>query len=85
MREVYVLVVSQACDGDQSIDVLVFETFDKANELMLKQIKQAKEEFENVPTEEDDYVDGDMSWAIWEEGEYCMNHFSVEIYQRQVL
>lgn len=82
---IYVLVISSACDGDQNIDVLTYDSFDKANEKMLEQIELARKDFEGQQTEEDDYCEGDMSWSIWEDGEYCMNHYSVEIYQRRVL
>ena len=83
---VYVLVVSwQRDSGDFGQTVSVYDTFEKAQATMREEIKSARRDFSDISNlEEDDYHDGDMSWTICEEGEYCYNHCDVTIYEREV-
>ena len=77
---VYVLsVVWQRDSGECGNDVKVFQEAEKALEEMKTEMANARTDFSDLTTEEDDYVEGDMSWSIWEEGEYCYNHIDITI------
>ncbi|MCR4661717.1 MAG: hypothetical protein K5765_06960 [Clostridia bacterium] len=76
MEKVYVLVSNyvDVDSGDFNTEVIgVWENFNGANKELKKLMAQTREDFEDYDTEEEDYVDGDMTWSIWEEGEYS-NH-----------
>ena len=77
---VYVLnVVWQRDSGECGNDVKVFQDIEKAFEQMKMEMESARTDFNDLSTEEDDYREGDMSWSIWEEGEYCYNHIDITI------
>ena len=85
MEIVYVLTVGWQFDtGECGNRVGAYDTIEKAQAQMEKEIKCAKTDFSDMDTEEDDYVDGDMSWSIWEKGEYCYNHCDIEIREVEV-
>ena len=44
-----------------------------------EKIKDAREDFKGLATEEDDYCEGDMVWSIWEEDNYTCNHIDLKI------
>ena len=77
---VYVLsVVWQRDSGECGNNVKVFQEAEKALEEMKTEMANARTDFSDLSTEEDDYVEGDMSWSIWEKGEYCYNHIDITI------
>lgn len=77
---VYVVsVVWQRDSGECGSNVRVFQDVEKAFEQMKIEMESARTDFSDLSTEESDYADGDMSWSIWEEGEYCYNHIDVTI------
>lgn len=84
MEEVYVLVQSWQFDsGECGEEVYVFDTLEKAQKRFEKEIKWAREDMEaavsNMKEEKDD-----MSYSVYEEGEYCYNHIDLIIYKRKV-
>ena len=83
---VYVLtVVWQRDSGDCGNEVIgVYQDFELAQRLFKNEMKNAKKDLEDLDTEEDNYIDGDMSWSIWEEGEYCYNHIDIQITECEV-
>jgi len=77
---VYVLEVVWQCDsGECGSHVKVFDDVNSALEEMKTEMKDARSDFNRFTTEETDYTDGDMSWSIWEKGEYCYNHIDISI------
>lgn len=85
-NEIYVLVNEWQFDsGELGQDVLVFDTFEKAKTEMKKLVKQAQKDMKDYQHMKDDYTDSCMSWAIWEMENYCFNHISITIYQREIL
>ena len=83
--EVYVLtIVWQRDSGDFGSDTKVFSSFERAQQEMEIQMESARFDFDDLDTEEDDYVEGDMSWSIWESGEYAYNHCDITIKQCEV-
>lgn len=75
--EVYVLVCNSinVDSGDFVTEVIgVYQEFGKAQEVMERHIIDIRNEYDYCDTEEEDYVDGDMTWSIWEKGEYASNH-----------
>ena len=83
---VYVLsVVWQRDSGECGSETTVYSTIEKANKEFLKEIKLACNDFADLETESTPLATGDMSWSIWESGEYCYNHIDINIYQREVL
>ncbi len=71
--------------GDYESHVVgVYENVEDALKQMKQEIKDAKIDFENYDTEEDDYVDGDMSWSIWESGQYVSHHCDIQITECEV-
>lgn len=86
MTNVYVVVCSWQRDcGECGTDVIgVYSSFERAKLAMENEMKMARSYFEDLETEESEYVDGDMSWSIWEEGEYCYNHDDILIIEKEV-
>lgn len=83
---VYILsVVWQFDSGDCGSEVRAFETFEDAMTAMKAEMKSARKDFERWETEETSFSQGDMSWSIWEEGEYCYNHIDITITECEVL
>jgi len=83
--KVYVLAHTYQCDcGDFGTEIEVFETIEKATKVFKELMKQAKIDFKDLETEQDNYVDGDMSWSIWEKEEYAYNHIDLMIFEREV-
>ena len=84
---VYVLTSTYAYvdSGDcESCVVGVYESIGDALEQMEQEIKDARTDFKKYDTEEDDYVEGDMSWSIWEKGKYISHHCDIEITECKV-
>jgi len=85
MQVYIVLVVWQRDSGECGNEIVgVYDTIEKATQTFIKEIYQAQVGFRDLTTEEDNYVDGDMNWSIWEKGEYCFNHCDVSIIESQV-
>ena len=57
----------------------VFNDFSKAQEYMEERIEEERQNMNHLDYEEDNYVEGDMSWGIWEKGEYMSCHFEIVI------
>ncbi len=79
---VYVLTSNYVCvDSGDYINRVegVYESVLEAQEHMQREIEDARTDFQNYDTEEDDYVEGDMSWSIWEKDEYMAHHYAIEI------
>ena len=61
--------------GDFSTSVIgVFDSYENACKMMVKEIESIRKDYEGYDTEEENFVEGDMSWSIWEKGEYPSNH-----------
>ena len=77
---VYVLtIIWQRDSGECGSETVVFNTIDKAQERMAKEMENAKKDFGDLDTAETEYAEGDMGWSIWEDGEYCYNHCDITI------
>lgn len=85
--KVYVLVKNWQMDcGDCGLNVVkVFETYQQAYDCLLVKRKQAKIDMEDLETEEDTLVEGDMCWSIWEKDKYCYNHIDLKIEEKEVI
>ena len=82
---VYVLsVVWQRDSGECGNDVVVYENVEHALKALKNEMTFARKDFSDLDTEETDYTDGDMSWSIWETGEYCYNHCDITITECEV-
>jgi len=82
---VYVFsLVWQFDDGDCGHFVETYKSIDDAMDCLKKNMDIAKSKFDGMDTEDDDYVDGDMSYSIWERGEYCYNHVDMKITECEV-
>ena len=84
---VYVLTSTYVCvdSGDYESCVLgVYESIEDALEQMEQEIKDARTDFKEYDTEEDDYVEGDMCWSIWEKEQYMSHHCDIEITECKV-
>ena len=80
--EVYVLIKNDLDVDGGTFDtevIGVYENFSMAQTEMQAQMVEAKQKFQNYDFEEDEYVEGDMSWSIWELGEYAVNHIDLII------
>ena len=62
----------------------VFENIEGAHTLMVNLIKDTRHDFKDYDTEEEDYVDGDMSWSIWEKEYYMSHHCDITISECEV-
>lgn len=85
--EVYVLVCNSVNvdGGDFTTEVVgVYQEFAQALKVMKQYMKHIREEFEDYDFEEEKYVDGDMSWSIWEKEQYASNHCDLIIEYRTV-
>lgn len=82
MTELFILVVHyvNVDSGDCDTSVLgAYKTFGQAEEELQKQMVEVQKDFEYVDTEQDNYVEGDMSWSIWEKGEFMSHHCTLLI------
>jgi len=85
---VYVLVCNytDVDGGDFSTTVIgVFSTIEVAQEMLKLEIENTRKDFENYDTEEDNFVEGDMSWSIWEKDEYPSHHCDLIVSEETVL
>lgn len=85
---VYVLACNyvNVDSGEESNEIIgVYDTCEKAMDRMVKEIPEIRKDFEHVDTEENDYVNGDMCWEIWEKGEYFSNHCNLTIYEKEII
>lgn len=82
--KVYVFERINVYDGCEDTTIRVYADLEKATQVLKEQMEAVKEEFEGSDFETTNYVEGDMSWAIWDEGEFCMNHVSLTIYEKEV-
>lgn len=88
MENVYVLVSNyvNVDSGDFSTEVIgVYSTFDKAHQRMLKEMNQARCDMAYVDLEEEEFVDGDMSWSIWEKENYPSLHCDLIIVEKEII
>ena len=74
----------QRDSGECGNYVSAFRNFDDAQKFLEEEMKGARQDFSDLETEETEYAEGDMSWSIWESGEYCYNHCDLEIRQVEV-
>lgn len=84
---VYVLTSTYVCvdSGDfESRVVGVYENVEDALTQMKQEIKDTRTDFKDYDTEEDNYVEGDMSWSIWEKEEYMSHHCDIQITECEV-
>lgn len=84
---VYVVTSNYICvdSGDYESRVEgAFENFDSATELMQQLIKDTRVDFQDYDTEEDTYVEGDMSWSIWEKEQYMSHHCDIQITECEI-
>jgi hypothetical protein len=70
-------------DFDSRVDG-VYENIEDALKQMEQEIKDTRTDFENYDTEEDTYVEGDMSWSIWEKEQYMSHHCDIQIFENEV-
>ena len=85
MLKVYVLVCNylNVDSGDCNTEILgVYEDFGLAQYQMERHMVDIRNEFGYCDVEESDYVDGDMSWSIWEKGEYMSHHCDLIIEEK---
>ena len=80
---VFVVVEDSAYDFDTSIRVFVFNSLEKAKAKKEELIEQS-----GIRDEVDDnyYVsDDEYDYQAYPDGEYCENHYEVNIYKEEVL
>lgn len=72
--------------GDVNNQVIgVYQDIEVAQQEMKEQIKFAKQDFDGCDYEESDFVEGDMSYEIWEK-EWSMAHrCEIKIQESEVL
>lgn len=84
---VYVLTSTYICvdsgDFESRVDG-VYENVEDALKQMKQEIKDTRTDFEDYDTEEDTYVEGDMSWSIWEKEQYMSHHCDIQITEQVV-
>lgn len=84
---VYVLTSNYVCvdsgEYESRVDG-VYENIEDALKQMEQEIKDTRNDFVYCDTEEDAYVEGDMSWSIWEKGEYVSHHCDIQITECEV-
>lgn len=84
---VYVLTSTYICvdsgDFESRVDG-VYENIEDALKQMKQEIKDTRIDFEEVDYEEDNYVEGDMSWSIWEKEYYMSYHCDIKITECEV-
>lgn len=84
---VYVLTSTYICvdsgDCESRVDG-VYEDIEKARNQMEQEIEEARTDFANYDTEEDNYVEGDMGWSIWEKEQYMSHHCDIQITECEV-
>ena len=51
---------------------------------MKQEIKDTRNDFKDYDTEEEDYVEGDMSWSIWEKEQYMSHHCDIKIQECEI-
>ena len=82
---VYVFTsVWQMDSGECGHDCEVYADVADAFQRLEDEIKQAREDFSSLVTEESDYTKGDMSYSIWEQDNYCYNHIDLAIWEKAV-
>ena len=84
---VYVLTIDfvDVDSGDFNVEVQTFDTIDKAMTVMVKEMDTTKKQFEErCDVDQDNFVDGDMSWSIWEKENYPSYHCDFKITECQV-
>ena len=85
MEEVYVLVKSWQYDsGECGSDVYVFGTLENAKKRLKQEIIWAKQDMQQAVSDIAEDKD-DMSYSVYEDGEYCYNHIDITIYQREIM
>lgn len=62
----------------------VFEDIVQAQAYMGERIKEERENLNHLDCEEDNYVEGDMSWSIWEKEQYMSHHCDIQIAESEV-
>ena len=63
----------------------VYESVEDANKQMQQEIKDTRTDFKNYDTEEDNYVEGDMTWSIWEKDCYMSHSCVIKITQCEII
>jgi len=84
LDEVYVVVEEWQFDsGDCGGNVKVFSNLEGAKKWKKHLSNLAKKDFSDFS--EIDEQDDEMNYVICEAGEYCYNHITITIYQRNVI
>ena len=86
-NEVYVLVHEWQFDtGETGIVVRVYDSLEKAKEQLDIEYEFAKKEWSTELFPDSWNVESsDMSFSFWESDEYCYNHETFTIFQREVM
>ena len=88
MEQVFILVATyvDVDSGNFMTDVIaVYDNYEMAQEQMKREIESTRKDFENYDYEEENFVDGDMSWSIWEKDEYPSHHCDLQIFNQIVI
>ncbi len=71
--------------GDYNSEVIgVYENIDDAQKDLKDNIKWTRSDFQNYDFEESDFIDGDMSWSIWEKDSEMSHRCELEIKECEV-
>lgn len=62
-----------------------FKTIELAQRMLKLEMKKARKDFKDYDAKEDTFVEGDMSWSIWEDGEYASHHCDLAISEQLIL
>lgn len=71
--------------GTIDTNITVYESYAPAQRRFMDLMKEGRKLFKNYDKEEENYIDGDMSWEIWEVGQYFAHHFSIQILCKEII
>ena len=84
---VYVLTSTYICVDSGAFEtrvVGVYENVEDTFKQMKQELKDTRNDFKDYDTEEDTYVEGNMSWSIWEKEQYMSHHCDIQITECEV-
>lgn len=80
---VYVLTTNYVYYEESENNVVgVYQSIEDAYKQMKREMERARDDFKSFDTEEDSYVEGDMSWSIWEPGNYSRCKIDIQIVEK---
>lgn len=88
---VFVLIENGMWDYEQTNNCTVFDSFEKAREQYIEQIKLAKEDMLNFADEKDiDFEENkddaeNLEFSIYEVGDYTKNHCDISVKKLEIL